>query len=143
MKINEIYRCYLESGLVDTDTRKIRKNSMFFALRGENFNGNEFAIDALHKGAKYAVVDDKNIKGDPRIIVVEDVLETLQKLANYHRNKLNIPIIESDFNICQQITIGSEKDTFLKAKDAVSRGANSIKFISKDKCLYSSIIIFH
>ncbi|MCM8567759.1 UDP-N-acetylmuramoyl-tripeptide--D-alanyl-D-alanine ligase [Gramella jeungdoensis] len=78
----------------DTDTRKIRKDSMFFALKGENFNGNEFAAEALEKGARYAVVDDKKYaQNKEEYIVVKDVLEALQKLAIFHRNYLGLPIL--------------------------------------------------
>ncbi|MDX1542616.1 MAG: UDP-N-acetylmuramoyl-tripeptide--D-alanyl-D-alanine ligase [Christiangramia sp.] len=78
----------------DTDTRKIRKDSMFFALKGENFNGNEFAAEALEKGARYAVVDDKKYaQNKEQYILVKDVLEALQKLAIFHRNYLGLPIL--------------------------------------------------
>ncbi|MCF2876591.1 MULTISPECIES: UDP-N-acetylmuramoyl-tripeptide--D-alanyl-D-alanine ligase [unclassified Tenacibaculum] len=93
MDIKELYRLFIQHGLVDTDTRKIRNNSMFFALKGDNFNGNKFASDALAKGAKYAVVDEIEYKTNDNIILVDNVLKALQDLANYHRNELNIPII--------------------------------------------------
>ena len=93
MKLETIYRHYLEYGLIDTDTRKIRKNSLFFALKGENFDGNKFAKEALEKGARMAIVDDKKTLKDERMIVVDDVLKTLQALARYHRMKLDIPVI--------------------------------------------------
>ncbi len=93
MDIKELYRLFIQHGLVDTDTRKIRNNSMFFALKGDNFNGNKFASDALAKGAKYAVVDEIEYKTNDNIILVDNVLKTLQDLANYHRNQLSIPII--------------------------------------------------
>ena len=67
---------------------------MFFALKGENFNGNEFASEALEKGARYAVVDDKEYaKNKEHYILVKDVLETMQKLAIFHRNYLGLPIL--------------------------------------------------
>lgn len=93
MKIEDLYKLYIQNGLVDTDTRNIRKNSVFFALKGENFNGNKFAQQALDNGAKFAVIDEKDYKVSDRFILVDNVLETLQKLANFHRKKLNIPII--------------------------------------------------
>lgn len=93
MTISEIYKLYTQHYLVDTDTRNIRKNTIFFALKGENFNGNEFAEEALKKGASYAIVDEKKFQTNERIILVEDVLKCLQKLANYHRKKLSIPIL--------------------------------------------------
>ena len=93
MNIENLHKLYLIDGLVDTDTRYIRENSLFFALKGDNFNGNKFAEEALKKGAKYAIVDEVEYKTSENIILVNDVLETLQELANFHRNKLKIPII--------------------------------------------------
>lgn len=93
MKIKHIYNLYSKNFLVDTDTRNIRKNTIFFALKGANFNGNKFAEEALKHGAMYAIVDEEKYKTHPNIILVNNVLETLQCLANYHRNILKIPII--------------------------------------------------
>lgn len=93
MKIRELYQLYQEYYLVDTDTRNIRKNTLFFALKGANFNGNTFAEKALELGAYYAIVDEESYKTNKNIILVDDVLQTLQKLANYHRNQLSIPFI--------------------------------------------------
>lgn len=93
MHLNEIYEVYLKHPIISTDTRKIEKNSIFLALKGTNFNGNEFAAKALELGAAYAVIDEETYKKDERFILVEDVLGTLQKLAQYHRDQLNIPII--------------------------------------------------
>ena len=93
MKIEDLYTLYSKNFLVDTDTRNIRKNTLFFALKGDNFNGNEFAKDALQLGASYSIVDEKEYKTSDAIILVDHVLETLQKLAKYHRKQLNIPII--------------------------------------------------
>lgn len=93
MKIEAIYKLYSEFYLVDTDTRKIRKNSIFFALKGDNFNGNTFAEQALKLGANYAIVDEKECQTNDTIILVDNVLETLQKLANFHRRQLKLPII--------------------------------------------------
>lgn len=93
MEISELYSLYKKSYLVDTDTRKIRKNSLFFALRGENFNANEFAIKALENGASYAIIDDESYFINQRTILVKNSLQSLQKLANYHRNQLQIPIV--------------------------------------------------
>ena len=93
MKIQELYSYYTQHFLVDTDTRKIRENTIFFALKGNNFNGNEFAERALELGAKYAVVDEAKYKTNDAIFLVNDVLQTLQKLANYHRKQLKIPVI--------------------------------------------------
>ncbi|MEX6626269.1 UDP-N-acetylmuramoyl-tripeptide--D-alanyl-D-alanine ligase [Tenacibaculum salmonis] len=93
MKIADLYKLYIQHGLVDTDTRNIRKNTLFFALKGDNFNGNKFANNALKKGAKFAIIDESEFKTSDAIILVEDVLKTLQELASYHRKMLAIPII--------------------------------------------------
>jgi UDP-N-acetylmuramoyl-tripeptide--D-alanyl-D-alanine ligase len=93
MNIAQLYQFYRETYLVDTDTRKIRKGAIFFALKGDNFNGNEFAEEALKNGANYVVIDEEKYKTDSKTILVENVLETLQKLANFHRKQLSIPII--------------------------------------------------
>ena len=93
MKIANLYRLYRQHFLVDTDTRNIRKNTLFFALKGENFNGNSFAEQALELGAAFAIVDEEAYQTKEAIILVDNVLKTLQALANYHRRQLNIPII--------------------------------------------------
>lgn len=91
--IENIYARYTATGTVSTDTRKIIPGSVFFALKGDKFNANEFAADALEKGASYAVIDDEKYKKDDRYIVVPDVLETLQQVARHHRDRLKIPVI--------------------------------------------------
>lgn len=91
--IENLYARYSESGGVSTDTRKIAPGSVFFALRGDKFNANEFAAEALEKGASFAVIDDAKFKKDNRFILVDDVLKTLQDLARYHRNQLTIPVV--------------------------------------------------
>lgn len=93
MKIKALHSLYLKLNGVSTDTRKIKKNSIFFALKGENFDGNKFAENALRKGARYAVIDDKTIGINDNFILVEDVLKTLQELSTFHRETLKIPII--------------------------------------------------
>jgi UDP-N-acetylmuramoyl-tripeptide--D-alanyl-D-alanine ligase len=93
MKIEELYKIYLGSTGVTTDTRKIIKGNVFFALSGENFDGNAFAADALSKGCSHAVVDNKEFALDNRYILVNDCLAELQKLASYHRSQLKIPFI--------------------------------------------------
>ncbi len=93
MKIKDLHTIFLEHPLVDTDTRVIRKNSIFFALKGDNFNGNDYALEAIDKGASFAVVDEYNGFDNSKVIIVKDVLKTLQSLANFHRNYLKIPII--------------------------------------------------
>lgn len=92
MDIKELHHLFLESKGICTDTRKLEKGQLYFALKGANFNGNTFAATALKKGATLAIIDEpQNLKS--KTVLVEQVLETLQKLATYHRNYLNIPII--------------------------------------------------
>ncbi|MEN8124084.1 MAG: UDP-N-acetylmuramoyl-tripeptide--D-alanyl-D-alanine ligase [Bacteroidota bacterium] len=93
MEIKDIYNYFIQCNKVETDTRKDLKNSMYFALKGDNFNGNIFAEKALKKGAKFAVVDEKKYQTDNNIFLVDDVLSTLQELATYHRKELGIPIV--------------------------------------------------
>ena len=91
--IENLYKRYLESGTVSTDTRKIAPGSVFFALKGDKFNANEFAGEALEKGARYAVIDDARYGKSDRHILVPDVLSALQEMATHHRRQLNIPVI--------------------------------------------------
>jgi UDP-N-acetylmuramoyl-tripeptide--D-alanyl-D-alanine ligase len=94
MTIDQLYKIYRQYPSVQTDTRKLKTGDLFFALKGPNFNGNQFASAALNAGSAYAVVDDPNLAGtDSRIIVVDDVLTTLQQLAKHHRQQFNIPFI--------------------------------------------------
>lgn len=89
MNIVEIYSRFKECGCVTTDTRTLKGGEMFFALKGENFDGNEYAMKALELGAAYAVVNASSAAGntdDPRLIKVEDTLATLQELARWHRS---------------------------------------------------------
>ena len=91
--IENIYDKFKKSGCVSTDTRQITRGSVFFALRGDKFNGNEFAHDALEKGAAYAVIDEPGQAKNDKYIVVDNVLAALQRLARYHRDQLSIPFI--------------------------------------------------
>ena len=93
IEIQQLYEKYLDSSGVSTDTRKIASNSLFFALNGENFDGNSFAAEALKAGAKYVVVDNPQVVESDKFLLVEDVLTTLQKLATHHRQTLTIPVI--------------------------------------------------
>lgn len=93
MQIAGLYQKYLETGKVSTDTRQITPGSVFFALKGPSFNGNQFAVEALAKGASYAVVDEPAYATDPRCMLVPDVLNSLQELARHHRQQLKIPVI--------------------------------------------------
>lgn len=100
MSLSELYQLYLEHPVVTTDTRDCPEGSLFFALRGANFDGNAFARQALQSGCAYAVVDDPCVceavsaSEASRYILVDDVLTTLQQLAAYHRRQLGIPIIQ-------------------------------------------------
>jgi len=91
--MKDLYAKFKASAGVNTDTRTIAKDQMFIALKGENFDGNAFALQALEAGAKYAVVNESVKADDPRLIKVKDTLETLKALAAYHRQQLGIPVI--------------------------------------------------
>lgn len=93
MKINDLHQLFLECTSVSTDTRKITKGAMFFALKGENFNGNTYADQAIKEGAKFAIIDEAEFVNSTNTILVHNVLETLQELATFHRMYLKIPII--------------------------------------------------
>lgn len=93
MTIKTIYEHFLKCSIICTDTRKISKGCMFFALKGENFNANTFAKQAIELGASFAIIDEKTYQVSDQYILVDDVLATLQALATYHRKSLNIPII--------------------------------------------------
>jgi len=93
MEIAKLYQQYKESSSVSTDTRKLTKNCMYFALKGDNFDGNKFVAQAFEGGAKYCVVDDSKAVINQNCLLVEDTLTVLQQLANYHRNQIKIPII--------------------------------------------------
>jgi len=93
MRIETLYQLFLENPVISTDSRTVEKDSIFFALKGDRFNGNDFAQEAMNKGAVRAVVDEKKFAVNGHFIVVENVLSTLQELAAYHRNQLDIPIL--------------------------------------------------
>ena len=93
MSIENLYKVFLASSGVCTDTRNITPNCIFFALKGEHFNGNHYAHEALEKGAGHAVVDESISPADDCFILAADVLTTLQELASWHRNQLGIPIL--------------------------------------------------
>ncbi len=93
MKITELYKIYKRHPHIQTDTRKLKEGELFFALKGPNFNGNKFIKSALDAGAAYIIADEENNINDERVILVNDVLTTLQELAKYHRNQFSIPFI--------------------------------------------------
>jgi len=88
-----LYSYFSAHPAISTDTRNIVPGSLFFALKGDRFNGNAFAAEALDRGAAYAVIDEEAYRGDDRFLLVPDVLTALQDLAKYHRAQLQIPII--------------------------------------------------
>ena len=94
--IEALYSIYTKHPSVVTDTRKLKLGDLYFALKGPNFNGNVFALQALEQGAAYAIVDEEipnSSAFQERILFVDDVLTTLQALAKYHRQQFNIPFI--------------------------------------------------
>ncbi len=91
--MESLYEKYLASNGVVTDSRKIAGGEMFFALRGDNFDGNLYATKALEAGARWAVVDSVEVAVDDRYVIVPDTLRTLQELAHYHRTRLSIPVL--------------------------------------------------
>jgi UDP-N-acetylmuramoyl-tripeptide--D-alanyl-D-alanine ligase len=93
METEELYTIYLQHPVITTDTRKISQGSLFFALKGENFDANTFAANAIEAGAAYAVIDNAEYKAGPKYILVDDVLMTLQNLARHHRRQLSIPVV--------------------------------------------------
>jgi len=93
MEIKKLHSLFLECKSISTDTRKITQDAMFFALKGDNFNGNSYAEQALNLGAKYVIIDEDQFNTSPKTILVDNVLETLQDLASFHRDYLKVPII--------------------------------------------------
>lgn len=93
MEVDKIYKTFLQSRKISTDTRQITPGSVFFALKGDKFNANEFADEALKKGAVAVVIDEEKYKKDDRYILVPNVLEALQEVARVHRKSLQIPVI--------------------------------------------------
>ncbi|MCB4807675.1 UDP-N-acetylmuramoyl-tripeptide--D-alanyl-D-alanine ligase [Tamlana sp. 62-3] len=93
MEIDKLHKLFLTCNSANTDTRKIEVNDMFFALKGDNFNGNIYASKAINLGAKFAIIDEAEYKISDKYILVNNTLQTLQALATYHRNYLKTPII--------------------------------------------------
>lgn len=91
--MENLYQLFYESSGVCTDTRRIKPDSLFIALKGSNFNGNTFAKDAILQGAKYAIVDELEFSNNETIFYVSDALLFLQRLANFHRRKFSFPLI--------------------------------------------------
>ncbi|RZK15064.1 MAG: UDP-N-acetylmuramoyl-tripeptide--D-alanyl-D-alanine ligase [Pedobacter sp.] len=93
IKTAQLYLHFLENPIISTDTRNILPGCMFFALKGDHFNANEFAAQALEKGASFVVVDEEKYAINEKCLLVDDVLTALQDLARSHRKQLNIPVI--------------------------------------------------
>ena len=90
MQISELYNLYLKHPFIQTDSRKLKEGDLFFALKGPHFNGNLFANQAIADGAAYAIVGEEIKVLNERIIRVENVLNTLQELAEYHRRQFTL-----------------------------------------------------
>ncbi len=93
MEIAALYNLFLQYPSIQTDTRKLKQGDLFFALKGDNFNGNLFAKQALQRGAAYAIIDEVVDFEDERLVATTDVLKTLQELAKYHRQQFTIPFL--------------------------------------------------
>lgn len=93
MLIEELYQLFDQHPSVQTDTRKLKPGDIFFALKGDNFNGNSFAKKAIEEGAAYAIIDEKEFEIPGKTILVEDALTTLQQLAKYHREQFEISFL--------------------------------------------------
>ena len=93
MDITEIYALFKQHSIICTDSRESTEGAIFIALKGENFNGNKYAQEAILKGCSYAIVDEIDYDDHQNTILVNNTLKTLQDLAAYHRGKLNIPLI--------------------------------------------------
>ena len=93
MNIQELYHIYQQHPVITTDSRDCPEGSIFFALKGESFDGNKFAASAIEKGCAYAVIDNADYQQDERFILVDNVLQTFKDLAREHRRQFNIPVI--------------------------------------------------
>ncbi len=93
MDIQQLYQIYQQHPVITTDSRDCPQGSIFFALKGESFDGNKFAASAIEKGCAYAIIDNVEYKKDDRFILVEDVLQKFKDLAREHRRQFNIPVI--------------------------------------------------
>jgi len=93
VKANELYLLFKNSSGISTDSRKLTENCIFVAIKGDSFNGNAFAKQALENGAAYAIIDDKKFYIDDRTVLVDDCLKSLRKIAIIHRSQFHIPFI--------------------------------------------------
>ena len=117
MEMERLYELYKQHPVVTTDSRECPQGALFFALKGENFNGNAFAAQALARGCAYAVVDEQQYveQGDARFVLVDDALAALQQLAHHHREQFRIPVI--------QVTGTNGKTTAVMLIDRILRAA--------------------
>ncbi|MBQ3360534.1 MAG: UDP-N-acetylmuramoyl-tripeptide--D-alanyl-D-alanine ligase, partial [Prevotella sp.] len=93
MDIKELYKLYQQHPCITTDSRNCPEGSIFLALKGASFNGNQFALQALQQGCAYAIVDEKEYQTDERILLVDDCLQTYKDLAREHRRQFDIPVV--------------------------------------------------
>ena len=129
MEIENIYQSFKACSTVATDTRKLQQDCMYFALKGDNFDGNKFVKQAFKGGAKYCIVDDTEAILNKNCIYVENVLATLQNLATYHRNEIKIPIIAltgSNGKTTTKELINAVLETTYKVKATVGNLNNHI-----------------
>ncbi len=91
--MQNLYEKYQQCSCVCTDSRNMTPGCLFVCLKGANFDGNKFAAEVLEQGAKYVITENRELQGDPRAVVVDDTLQTLQQLAHYHRQQLKMPVI--------------------------------------------------
>ena len=91
--MKNLYEKYQKSSCVCTDSRNLTPNCLFVCLKGANFDGNKFAAEVLEQGAAYVITENRDLQDNPRAVVVDDALKTLQQLANYHRQQLKMPVI--------------------------------------------------
>ena len=104
MKMDELYKIYLQHPHVQTDTRKLQEGDLYVALKGANFDGNQFAKQALDMGASYAIIDDETYYINEKTILVPDGLQCLQALAHFHRKQFDIPLnYEIDYKKLEEI----------------------------------------
>ncbi len=93
ISIEELYSIFRSHPKISTDSRKVLPGSLFFSLKGERFDGNEFARQAIQNGAAYAIIDEPGFRENEHFLLVDDCLKMLQRLANYHRRRFSIPLI--------------------------------------------------
>jgi UDP-N-acetylmuramoyl-tripeptide--D-alanyl-D-alanine ligase len=124
MEIPSLYKLFQQHPAICTDSRQVTKDSIFFGLTGEKFNGNHFAKQALDKGCSFAVIDDPHFCNDERHILVSNTLIALQELAHHHRKLLNIPVIAITGSNGKTTTKGLCHAILSKKYKTISTGGN-------------------